>query len=389
MPTLRRVFGDAAHSERRVRDFLVGVSGFLIVVLLATTGIVEGTSRPAQAGPGDSYADEGDIAGSNPFSSQVGGVTENDLAVNCEYPPESQGVDGWVFQLPDGFVVPAPFTVTGTSDAAYDLDVFFYDAECAFLSGTGVATENPDESGEVPGEAKYIVVDQFIGANTHVVLCVGDPDGCLAPTGSPPPPSEPPPIQGEQRVSIQTDTSLARFRERFTLSGMVDGDAECGPPQSHRVGVSRKVLGSDEYKSVDRSIPVRNNGKWSLRLRSSKSARYVARVSPSVGCESAQAGPVIVHVRVKVGPLIAPDKEGCGPLRVTGSVSPSYEGTTVKLQRHTDRKGKWRPTGENARLNKDSDFKIKLPECGLYRVLWPRQAPSNKWGFAKLRHGRA
>ncbi|HYN37405.1 MAG TPA: hypothetical protein VEV82_10585 [Actinomycetota bacterium] len=287
--------------------------------------------------------------------------------------------------------MPAPFTATGSSDAAYDLDVFFYDVECGYLTGTQVATENPDESGEVPGEAKYIVVDQFIGANTHVVLCVGDPDGCVAGSPSPSPstsPTDPPPLQGEQRVSIQTDTSLARFRERFRLSGRVEGDVECGPPQSHRVGVSRKVLGSKKFKSVDRSIPVRNNGTWRLQLRSSKSARYVARVSPSIGCPTSRTGALIVHVRVKVGPLVAPDKKGCGRLPFRGSVTPSYEGTTVKLQRHSGKKGKWKPTGENARLNKDSEFRMKLPDCGLYRVKWPKQAPSNKWGFAKLRHRR-
>ena len=394
MLKIRRV-SKGAHSRPNLADFFTGAAGFLVVALLATTGIVEGSSGSALAGPGGTYYAEGHIHAGNP--SLFFGVTENELAVFCSYPPDSQGVDGYVFELPEDFMLPAPATATGTSTGPHDLNVYFYDVACDFIGDENMANiPGADEEGTIPAGTRYVVVDLFAGAETRAALCVGDPAGCVSGSASPSSsestspstsPSGPPPPEGQQRISIQTDTNLTRFRDRFRLSGIVEGEVECGPPQTHRVGVAKKVVGSSGYKVVDRSIPVAPNGTWSLTLRSTKSAKYFADVAPSVGCARARTGPLLIRVRAKLGPVRVPGKEGCGPVTVRGRLRPLYKGTTVKLQRHAGKR-KWKGLSESSRVNKRGKYNLKAPGCGLYRAIWRKQARANAWGFAKFRHRR-
>ncbi len=361
----------------------MNLGAVVALLALATTGFVEGTTEPAIAGGGPtSYFAEGDIVGSNPFSSDVSGITEAEFVRTCSYPPESQGADGWVFQLPEGFVVPAPFTVKGTSAGPYDLDVFFYNAACGFISG--IATSSPDESGTVPAQTAYIVVDQFIGADTHVVLCAGDPAGCVpgASSSSGPPPSSEPPPSGEMTTTLGADRRVTAYRQLFTMSGVVSGDEECGEPSEHRVGVTKRILGTSQVESLDRIVPVGEDGSWSLRHRSAHSAEYVARVSPSESCESQASYPIVVHARVEIA-LLSNRPDPCRGFVMKGEVRPSHEGTTVLLQRHDDER--FQTIAEDG-LDENSRFGLDVPRCGLYRVVWERQAESNKWGAVDFKY---
>ncbi|MDQ3956516.1 MAG: hypothetical protein M3285_13310 [Actinomycetota bacterium] len=351
----------------------------LMLEVLATTGFVDGVMEPARAG-GGSYFAEGDIQGANPASADVSGITETDHTENCgDYPPTTQGADGWVFQLPEDFVLPAPFSVTGDSAApAYDLDVFFHDETCSRIDS--VATGSADETGDVPVGTRYVVVNQFLGAETHVTLCVGDPKGCVAASsnGTSAPPStstSPPPGDGEMSTTLRTSRSETAYRKLFTVSGVVSGDEECGEPGDHRVGLTKRILGTNETKSVDRSIPVDDDGSWSIKHRSARSAQYVAHVSPSKTCESSSSDPE--NVRVHVDTEVTNPPKDCDD-NVVGIVRPNHQGTNVELQRHSDKK--FRATGVSDTLNKDSKFKMQLPRCGLFRVVWVSQDPSNMWG---------
>lgn len=377
---LRRAREEARTGLRSRWGGLVAVFVVLLMLeILATTGFVDGVMEPARAGSPGTYFAEGDIVGANPSSTRVAGVTEAEFFVTCAYPPDSQGVDGWVFQLPENFSRPAPFTVTGDSSSpAYDLNVYLYNEACELTES--FATASPDEEGEIPAGIPYVVVDQFIGADTHVTLCAGDPKGCVTASTSngstsPPNTTSSPPGEGEMSTTLKSSRSIALYRQGFRLSGVVSGDAECGKPGDHVVGVTKRVLGTDETKSVDRAVPVDEDGSWSINHRSSYSARYVAHVSPSKACESSASDPEIVRVRVDVEVTDRPNS--CHD-EVHGVVRPNHKGTKVELQRHSNKK--FRPTSIEDGLDEDSRFDILLYKCGLYRVVWMSQDPSNMWG---------
>lgn len=139
----------------------------LITLSLGTPGVQAGHAD-------DSFEEEGHLAVGNPASSSVGGASEAHWVVTGE--ETLDGVDGEVVELPTwapGHTV----WVNGSSPAAYDLDVWFYDEERSFI-GDGAAgpdedpcvTPSADEVCEVPPEARYAVVDLWSGADVDVAL---------------------------------------------------------------------------------------------------------------------------------------------------------------------------------------------------------------------------
>lgn len=84
--------------------------------------------------------------------------------------PVSQGSDGFVVELPEALTkVAATVAVTG-SDATglYDLDMYFYNAECAPVGAA--STETQDEIGAFGAGTKYILVNSYMGAEVEFEL---------------------------------------------------------------------------------------------------------------------------------------------------------------------------------------------------------------------------
>lgn len=108
------------------------------------------------------------IVGTNPAGDQAGGVTENEFAETCSYPPASQGADAWTFEIPTELGRGnATMTAFGEgSPVGHDLDLVFYSRECSNLGGA--ASPAADESGAVPFGTRYVVVNQWLGLNTSV-----------------------------------------------------------------------------------------------------------------------------------------------------------------------------------------------------------------------------
>lgn len=108
------------------------------------------------------------IVGTNPTSDAVGGVTENEFVSSCSYPPASNGVDGWVFEIPEelGRGNSNVQSIGEGSPIGHDLDLYFYSSSCSSLGGA--ASPAADESGAVPFGTRYVVVDQWLGLNTDV-----------------------------------------------------------------------------------------------------------------------------------------------------------------------------------------------------------------------------
>lgn len=110
---------------------------------------------------------QGLVKVNNPSSTTVDGVAET--LGNCDPSSPFNGTDGLIVPIPpemrDGNHV---IRVTGSSDGPYNLNVYFRDEACAFMSGVSLNSENPDELGPIPEGAKVGVADLVTGPPTYV-----------------------------------------------------------------------------------------------------------------------------------------------------------------------------------------------------------------------------
>ena len=244
----------------------------LVTVLIATAGLI--LTAPGLRAQGATFVAEGDIDTSNPGSKTIGGATESDFASDCSYPPDSQGFDGWVFELPSDLALPAAATVTGESAAPYDLDSYFYTADCTLLDGDGdfnMATLSHDEEGTISATTRYVVVDAAAGANIHVVLCAGDLTGCgTSPSAST---SATPDTSPSASSSATSDASPSPSSSPTDDPGVAHHPRSVRLRLSHARGNLRakgRVRVTDGHEACHGNVPValerRSNGKW-VRLR--------------------------------------------------------------------------------------------------------------------------
>jgi len=119
------------------------------------------------------YTESFTIHGSDPAGDNIGGgVTATEFANSCSMPPASQDLDGHVTELPEDFGDGAHvLSVTG-SGPTWDLDLYFYDAECNLVGS--VASSSADESGSIPSGAAYVVTANWVGAEVAVDLLAQD-----------------------------------------------------------------------------------------------------------------------------------------------------------------------------------------------------------------------
>lgn len=119
------------------------------------------------------YTETFTIIGGNPASDTLGGgVTGLEFQSTCQMPPASQGVDGWVTELPDSFGDGAHKVSTTGSAILYDLDLYFYNADCDLIGAAASAA--PDESGALPSGTKYVITNNWVGAGVEVNLTAVD-----------------------------------------------------------------------------------------------------------------------------------------------------------------------------------------------------------------------
>ncbi len=119
------------------------------------------------------YTETFTIAGGNPAADTLGGgVTGLDFESTCQMPPASQGVDGWVTEVPDSFGDGAHKVSTTGSGALYDLDLYFYNADCELIGDA--ASGAADESGALPSGTKYMVTNNWVGGGVEVDLTAVD-----------------------------------------------------------------------------------------------------------------------------------------------------------------------------------------------------------------------
>jgi hypothetical protein len=160
-----RFWTDAAMGETKTAV----QAGDLQVFSSTVSDVTPLPPSPPDAPVTESFA----IAGGDPANVVDPGVTGTEFVETCTAPPASQDVDGHVTTLSgaagDGAHVAA---VKADSAAPYDLDVYFYNAQCALLSSS--ATAAADESGVIPSGTKYVLTNAYLGAALPVTLTITD-----------------------------------------------------------------------------------------------------------------------------------------------------------------------------------------------------------------------
>jgi hypothetical protein len=139
-----------------------------LIVLLVPAVLVGSLLAPAQAKkpkakkPPVEFQAEGSIALSNPTDLAGVGVTRTEFERDCIVPAATQGLDGYVVELPpEVTLVDARVYVTATSPTGLGLfDMFFFDAYC---SDMGERLGSDDGDPIMSAGTKYVLVTNWIG----------------------------------------------------------------------------------------------------------------------------------------------------------------------------------------------------------------------------------
>lgn len=135
--------------------------------LLLAAGAIVATCVPARAAT--LVLVEGDITLGNPFGGVGGGISE--IVADCDPDAPAQGVDGITFEVP-GAARGKLATLDSSGPGAFDVDVYWYDANCRPRDEAMNERGKADETGTVPLDAVIGVVDLVAGANAHVKVSV-------------------------------------------------------------------------------------------------------------------------------------------------------------------------------------------------------------------------
>lgn len=160
-----RVFADAALGETKTDAQF----GDVQVFGTASTGIDPLPPKPLDPPFTESFT----ILGTNPTSDLTGGgVVAAELTGTCTFPPASQDSDGHVTKLPDGFGDGAHKVSVVGGDTAVDLDLYFYNADCAQVGSVASAAKN--EAGALPSGTVYVLTSNYTGVAADVTLTAED-----------------------------------------------------------------------------------------------------------------------------------------------------------------------------------------------------------------------
>lgn len=307
--------------------------GAAVVAALALVASALAFAPRAAAGEAV-YEAEGTIIGGNPAAT----TTRASFVFLCDIPP-NQGGDAYVFALPPEFGDGSgQIQVFGDNAIGlYDLDLYFYDPACATTGGT-LATEMVDEAGPIPPGTTWVVVHNWLGADTSVALKATRAAGV--------------PLL---YVGLTPDDARVTRGQSTKLNGTVKGcTASNVKIYSHN---SRGFL---PLKTVEVK-----EGKFELKVTPEANTTYVADVAEAGDCRATRSRRVPVKVEAKIR---IDQKRRCRS--VAGQVLPNQRGSSIKLQLKPTRKGEW-STVDTDRLDRKSRFGLEFPQCGGdYRLVW-------------------
>lgn len=158
------------YADKNMGDTLSQVQVAELQVFSGTVQKVEPAPPPP---PDEPVTDKGTLAFGNPGSAAATGVTMAEFEENCSMPPASQGADGWVTKLPKSFGDGAhTVKVVGESPAPWDMDLYFYSADCERTGSAASAAA--DEAGTIPSGTRYILTQLWSGADVSFTLTAKD-----------------------------------------------------------------------------------------------------------------------------------------------------------------------------------------------------------------------
>lgn len=155
---------------------------FRRTLALALILLLAAMIQPAAAGKKKSKvkpykSEEGMIGVAHPLfydaTGSINSVTAKEFESSCAT-PASNGVDAYVFEVPAAYQsITATVEAIGVpkTPAAYDLDVYMYDKDCAVKAVSN--SEGTDESGVMPAGIAWILVDNYLGepaVSLHIEL---------------------------------------------------------------------------------------------------------------------------------------------------------------------------------------------------------------------------
>lgn len=121
----------------------------------------------------DNPAASGLIKVPNPGTRTTHGISEEGCKTLGDPYGPTNGTDGIILPIPedkrDGT---HKIRVVGSSVGPYDLDVWFHDEGCVSMSGTGLASDSPNEQGSIPEGAAFASVDLYTGPPTYVMVTI-------------------------------------------------------------------------------------------------------------------------------------------------------------------------------------------------------------------------
>jgi hypothetical protein len=423
------------------------VAGWAAVAPASAASRIGATEATATEATGQTYTATGAIVASNPISPFGGGITENDFLLEvCAWPPVSQGLDGYVFQVPEAFGEgTATATVTGSNALNfYDLNLAFF-TSCGILSTS--TTSNPDESAPVPGATRFIIVNAARGIDTLVALELStgsqteptpDPTPSQTQSASPTPTATqsatpgPSPTQSESPTATPTPTETASATPSPTQSeepsptpsasesensSATEPPAPDPTPPAAARGEATTTIATD-HSTVRLGAPFMLSGsvaaddgcarassvEVSKRLHGTTTyapigtAPVAADGSWELEVTSARNASYIARPQdtgacdglasspvdgfVRVDVAVNVPRSCDAPQRVTGTVTPRQPGTHVLLQKRT--RGKW-ATQDVRFLHRGSSFRVRAATCsGRFRVVWPTQDERNVRGARRF-----
>lgn len=154
------------------KSLVVGLAALLVLGVIGAPVATakKKKKKPIPATKTITFEAEGTIQVAGP-SGVAFGITESEFYFvnNCAM-PASQGLDGYVVEIPSEFQAGTASLQVAGSDAtgAYDLDVYFYDSGCNLMEP--YMTEGADPSGAIVTGAKWAVVNLSLGANASFKL---------------------------------------------------------------------------------------------------------------------------------------------------------------------------------------------------------------------------
>lgn len=137
----------------------------LVLALLGAMSAAPALAKKKKkAKPPITFEASGAFAIGHPVSIFEASITGTELTNTCAI-PLSQGTDGYVVELSEEISqVPATVAVSGgDATGLYDLDLYFFNADCAPVGMS--STAEPNEFGAFGAGTKYVLVSAFLGAN--------------------------------------------------------------------------------------------------------------------------------------------------------------------------------------------------------------------------------